>query len=365
MPSALTSVGRNGSLYHLEPPPKPKILGLRDCKLDLQKSSFIVRDIVLRAEWQELKWERSLALRTILEDAPLEDSMSFTALYQKSVAYLNKTSGKQRKADKAPFAPTLLHMEVIDEAIQKAEEDRNLLLFWKRIIPNFIVHKVSIPEKLLEPGIQDVPSIENFLLKNYDKLKQIYYLDLSNLGLTLVPKALRKFMNLRYLDLSGNYLSSIESFFGDMWEDLFHLNLSGNHLTHLPQQFGFAWKNLKHLSLSGNRITHLPARFGDNWEDLECLFIQDNNIFYLPDHFLNLCENLRIVCLSRNRLKNLPKGMGSEWGRLQILLIQSNYLQKLDPSFGKNWDWWPKLKDTALKGNLELCKASESDLTGS
>lgn len=77
-------------------------------------------------------------------------------------------------------------------------------------------------------------------------------LDLSGLGLILIPQEALSLTGITSLDLSGNKLSTLDSKIGNMTQ-LTELNLEGNNLKYLPQELG-ELKNLKKLNLKGNPL---------------------------------------------------------------------------------------------------------------
>jgi hypothetical protein len=62
-------------------------------------------------------------------------------------------------------------------------------------------------------------------------------LDLSGLGLTVVPEELGQLTHLQRLDLSRNQLTTLPAWIGQL-ADLQDLNLSDNQLTELPTGLG-------------------------------------------------------------------------------------------------------------------------------
>lgn len=77
-------------------------------------------------------------------------------------------------------------------------------------------------------------------------------LDLSGLGLILIPQEAMSLVGITSLDLSGNKLSSLDARIGDL-TNLTELNLEGNNLKYLPQELSNL-KKLTHLNLKGNPL---------------------------------------------------------------------------------------------------------------
>jgi hypothetical protein len=353
MPSAITSHSGVQALPVLASP-KP-LSKLSDCNLGLLTGSAIVRDIILGSEWRELQWERAPHVQVVIGDSARRATMSLTELYKKAVAYLQGSCIYPVKADKAPFAPTLSHVQMIDEAIQAAEDDANLLLAWKKIVACLIYNSDKpLPRNLLKPVKKDLKEMKQFLFENAPLLDKIKFLNLSNLGLTSVPRELNYFKKLEKLDLSGNKIGTLNPQLGSFWVNLRHLDLSNNLLTSLPRNFGMFWTNLRFLSLSCNLLTHLPRKFGSAWTSLQSIFLQQNRLVFLPFQFLENSESLRFLCLGWNLLKGLKKGTDKLWPNMRFVSLQGNCIEKMHADFGDSWQWWSRLGMLSLKGNPVL-----------
>src|SRR3982751_827961 len=125
-------------------------------------------------------------------------------------------------------------------------------------------------------------------------------LDLSNRGLTQVPRELLSLSGLTHLDLSRNPLQDLPSFVSDL--NLEVLLLNGTELTDLPGSLP-ALTRLERLELSGSRLRRIP-----------------NGIIRLP--------RLRKLSLARNALWDLPREIGL-LAMLEYLDISENRFVKL------------------------------------
>ena len=113
----------------------------------------------------------------------------------------------------------LFDLDPIDE-----KSSQNWILFYTHcIIPDFK------KPTLRGTAIQKALSARAWLIRNRDKVTEI---QLSNLGLTDVPKAYQLFTNLKVFNLSGNQLTTQLDL--SKLTQLTHLNLSNNSFSSLP-----------------------------------------------------------------------------------------------------------------------------------
>lgn len=118
-------------------------------------------------------------------------------------------------------------------------------------------------------------------------------LDLSGIGLSVLPASVENLKDLRNLDICGNKL-----------------------ITNLPEEIG-KLRNLRVLNLSGTRITKLPESIG-NLVLLEELYLS-SNIGDLPNSITNLknlrifdaagCDNAKFWTVKLQTLKSVNKNL--------------------------------------------------------
>ncbi|MDP1586301.1 MAG: leucine-rich repeat domain-containing protein, partial [Prosthecobacter sp.] len=174
-------------------------------------------------------------------------------------------------------------------------------------------------------------------------------LNLSNLGLTLVPpeigqlsalKELRLFSNqltglpseigqlstLTVLDLEDNQLTSLPPEIGQL-SALTGLSLSNNHLTNLPPEIGLL-AALTELSLDSNQLTSLPPEIGQ-LSALKQLDLYTNQLTSLPPEIGQLSA-LTVLNLSENPLTSLPLEIVQLYA-LTVLWLHNIQLTSLPP----------------------------------
>lgn len=147
-------------------------------------------------------------------------------------------------------------------------------------------------------------------------LTQIQKLSLGNNRLTTLPDSIAKLTHLQKLDLSRNHLATLPDSIGELWE-LKILYLNNNQLTMLPDSI-LRLKQLQILNLNRNELTMLPDSIGHLVQLRELSFFQ-NQLTTLPYSIGQLAQ-LRFLSLTGNRLSMLPDSIG------QLLLLQTLYL---------------------------------------
>ncbi|PSR16564.1 serine/threonine protein kinase [filamentous cyanobacterium CCP3] len=135
-------------------------------------------------------------------------------------------------------------------------------------------------------------------------------LDLSGLGLTVIPESLGNLTSLNWLDLSDNQLTAIPDYLGNL-PNLTRLYLYQNQLTVIPDYLGNL-VNLTELSLYRNQLISIPDSLG-NLTNLTVLDLDQNQLTAIPDSLGNLA-NLKVLYLHKNEKLGLPvEVLGPTW----------------------------------------------------
>jgi len=173
---------------------------------------------------------------------------------------------------------------------------RDNFLFWQKIghlilYPDgssFDIHHAKSCRELIEAYRNfSKPSLQLVGMTPFDSdrsVEKTRRLNLSNLGLTSIPKDLfSEPLILLSLDLSNNHIPEVPYKIGEMM-NLESLNLDNNRLSSLPDSIGILF-NLQKLNLSGNQISSLPDTF-ENFDHLEALSVSGNPLTSLPQSLL-------------------------------------------------------------------------------
>jgi hypothetical protein len=136
--------------------------------------------------------------------------------------------------------------------------------------------------------------------------KNVFSIGLENDSLRIIPDAIGRLTNIRYL------------------------NLNFNEIEHISEEIGNCTA-LVMIELVGNKLKRLPESLG-NLRNLETLELRANQLEYLPQSIGNL-QKLKKLTLQRNRLKELPESFGDL--RIGTVSLDENELETLPESFGK------------------------------
>ena len=146
-------------------------------------------------------------------------------------------------------------------------------------------------------------------------------LNLSHLGLKMLPAEIGGLGNLQRLDLQNNQLTSLPPEIGDL-AGLQWLNVMINQLTSLPAQIG-GLVGLQVFYLYANQLTSLPPEIA-GLANLQRLVLKFNQLTSLPAEIGGLA-GLRQLDLSGNQLTSLPPELGS-LKMLKTLILEGNPL---------------------------------------
>ena len=165
---------------------------------------------------------------------------------------------------------------------------------------------------------------------NAERLAQIIHLDLSGLGLKILPPEIGKCTRLERLHLHNNQLVNLPPEIGKCTQ-LQRLSLDYNQLVNLPPEIGKCTQ-LQWLSLHYNQLVNLPPEIG-KCTQLEWLYLDYNQLVNLPPE-IGKCTSLQWFSLNNNQLVNLPPEIG-KCTRLEWLYLDYNQLVNLPPEIGK------------------------------
>jgi internalin A len=126
-------------------------------------------------------------------------------------------------------------------------------------------------------------------------------LDLSSLGLTVLPDSLRGLIGLTELYLADNELTTLPDWLGEFTE-LIYLSVAGNRLAEVPESL-CRLTGLTRLGLQRNRLTALPDALG-SLQQLKRLYLENNRLTALPPSLGEL--TLATLDLEGNPLTSPP-----------------------------------------------------------
>jgi hypothetical protein len=146
-------------------------------------------------------------------------------------------------------------------------------------------------------------------------------LDLSNLKLTELPKAIASLTQLQQLYLYNNKLTELPEAIRSLTQ-LRVLDLSNNQLRELPEAIA-SLTQLQQLDLSNNQLRELPEPI-KSLTRLQLLELYNNQLTELPETIASLTR-LQELDLTNNQLRELPEAIAS-LTKLQSLHLKNNPL---------------------------------------
>ncbi|XP_032886872.1 relaxin receptor 2-like [Amblyraja radiata] len=159
---------------------------------------------------------------------------------------------------------------------------------------------------VLEPGLfKDLHHLEWLILdnnmirsvtrKSFDGLKLLFFLYLTNNSLDHVPNVCREIPNLRWLDLEGNNIVTIEKAALEMCTSLSVLDLSANMIEEFPPTFFRGLRYMQLMNLSGNPINHLHVNQFDDLASLRSLDLDNIDSLNIETRMFKKVERLAYI----------------------------------------------------------------------
>lgn len=178
--------------------------------------------------------------------------------------------------------------------------------------------QLSVTKVLLNSNILETIPVSLFDLKNLAEV------DLSNNVLCSIPDAIGTLTNLTHLVLRNNVLTDNDfpKDLSGLAHNLKYLNLSGNNLTSIPPPI-LQLTGLRDLFIGGNQIEEVPPGIKE-LSRLRFLYLGGNLLRKLPAEICRL-EHLRALTLCNNRLASLPDCI-CRLKKLRVLHLHSNKL---------------------------------------
>lgn len=178
---------------------------------------------------------------------------------------------------------------------------------------------LSLNTRLSEHLPEGIPLLD----KNYF-VSNIKALDLSGLGLTMVPEFIHEMKILKTLNLSNNRIRSIDSTIFP--ESLTTLSLSNNSLTFLGNNSIGNLKNLVALFVDSNKIQSLDLDLSD-FKYFRALSLSNNKLRTLKG-IKSLPIELNLLDLSENLITTIPDTL-CRLTKIRHLSLNDNNIKKV------------------------------------
>lgn len=168
------------------------------------------------------------------------------------------------------------------------------LNFISHIPPHAFNHTNILHLVLSNNFISDVHEDAFVTLENH-----LEYLDFEGNSLSVIPSAIEKLRNLRYLYLTSNEINSIDF----LPSTLKVLSLSTNNLSFIPKEILSDCTELSYLNMGYNQINFIEPFTFLNWgEKMQTLLLRNNKLGILPHDVFAGLESLKELSLSFNNL---------------------------------------------------------------
>ncbi|XP_026815822.1 chaoptin-like [Rhopalosiphum maidis] len=167
--------------------------------------------------------------------------------------------------------------------------------------------------------------------------KKLKYLDLqgNELG-TLQKNQFKGLRDLETLDISNNNISKIESsHFGDLTK-LVSINLANNSLPSVTRGSFARNTLLRVLNLSHNKLTRLDSELFRGMRFLRRLYLSDNEIAQVDRGTFASMTRIGTIDLARNRMQIIDYQMFSGQNYVEIIDVSENQITKIEKLSFKN-----------------------------
>lgn len=161
--------------------------------------------------------------------------------------------------------------------------------------------------------------------------EDIKYMSLSRNVIRELPAgSFQVFKNLRYLDLSGNSLATINAeTFSGLETSLRELRLAQNRITSIGN-VPFALRKLRIMDLSDNNIVDISKNSFVGLENLLYLNLSRNiHLAPVPVSLLQPLHKLRTVDFSMSGMKTLPTELFANTQDVEIIILRNNAIQEI------------------------------------
>lgn len=159
---------------------------------------------------------------------------------------------------------------------------------------------------------------------------QVLRLKIAGCNTSTVLKAIERYSNIEWLDLSFSGHESLD-WFEVKSERLKEINASFNLLSEVPRHLFQNLPEIVALDLSHNAIAHVNETDLSDAKNLQRLHLANNNLEQINDSHFRCATNLDYIDLRANRLPNIPSFSSNK--HLRTVRFDDNPIREFNCSF--------------------------------
>ncbi|XP_037038561.1 protein artichoke-like [Bradysia coprophila] len=201
--------------------------------------------------------------------------------------------------------------------------------------------------------------------RSFERYRKLEYLILSNTNLSDIEPNIFRYMNyLIALDMSNNQLENVDfvSFLKDV-KTLQYFNIAANQLKNIPEIIELLPPTLLMLDLSSNFVNTLNGNSFERFKNLAYLNMSRSNLTDIKFNPIpsNTAIKLRILDVSHNHLSNIDfSSFSSMFKSVHLLRLDNNELTEIDSLHPSDF---PELFYLSLANNRFPCGYLDTFLT--
>ncbi len=205
----------------------------------------------------------------------------------------------------------------------------------KEISLNFIQIRYLEERFLDSPKLEKLSlsynHLESFELEAVENLSNLKFLDLSNNFISRFLSHCDKFKSVVSLNLYNNRLTTVDSHHFREFTNLKTLNMSKNRIVRINPNAFSKLNNLKELDLSKNFLNgYFNVSFISQAHNLKFLDLSENSFMNIKPYFLNKLQSLETLRLDHNTLRAIKKFSFYGLKKLEYLDLSSNKISIIE-----------------------------------
>ncbi|XP_071156407.1 leucine-rich repeat neuronal protein 1-like [Mytilus edulis] len=180
------------------------------------------------------------------------------------------------------------------------------------------------------------------------RMRQLKYLDVSNNKVTTFDKQIQKLIQLRNLNLHGNFITTLRNGQFSGLKYLINLDLSKNKLRYIEKHAFGGLNYVQRLNLEDNNLNTLENQWFVGMPSLKWLYFSRNVLRELRSGVFDTSNHLDTISFTENKIRNIENNAFFGLEQLATLDLSNNNILSI-PS--KSFLKLPNLKKLNFDGN--------------